>query len=85
MGQAWLERISHQPKVLGFRDSGCVSDSDTILRSLARDPAFESPARPGTTNRLDEAGFPLVAVTFAVKEWFVGGSQGTVTVDIGEP
>lgn len=40
---------------------------------------------PSVTERSDSLGPELAGVTFAVQEWFRGGSGGTVTVDMPPP
>jgi hypothetical protein len=40
---------------------------------------------PGTTNRPDKGHLDTAAVTFAVNEWFAGGTAPTVTVDLMSP
>lgn len=41
--------------------------------------------RPPRTNRPGRASFPLVSASFAVHEWFRGGSAATVAVDVPRP
>ena len=40
---------------------------------------------PGRTDRAGSGALDTVAVTFAVHEWFTGGADGTVTVDLMAP
>lgn len=41
--------------------------------------------RPGTTNKADKGVLDTAAVTFTVNEWFKGGSDDTVNVDLMSP
>lgn len=73
--------------VPGDGRASCVEgyDSTTIgHRSFAFDGTVTA-LGPGTTNRPGTGRLDTVAVTFAVNEWFTGGTGATVTVDLMSP
>lgn len=81
------------PKALsrsGAVDSGGASASCVETYSGAtidnRDFAFDGTVvaiGPGATSNSGSGGLGTAAVTFRVNEWFKGGSDDTVTVDMG--
>ncbi|MCZ3385471.1 MAG: hypothetical protein LH630_00525, partial [Actinomycetia bacterium] len=81
------EGVRHGPLVDTGATTDCVesySPETVVEREFVFDGVVTE-IGPGTTNRPDKGRLPLVAVTFAVREWFVGGSQDTVTVDMADP
>lgn len=81
------EPVRHGPLVDTGATTDCIESysPETVVERKFVFDGVVTEIGAGTTNRPDEGGLPLVAVTFAVKEWFVGGSQGTVTVDMAQP
>ncbi len=53
-------------------------------RSFAFDGTVRS-IGPGTSNGSEGSSLGLAVVTFDVNQWFLGGTQTTVTVDMGKP
>jgi hypothetical protein len=70
----------------GGNSGRCVekyTSASVANRSFAFDGTVTS-IGPGSTDRNDQ-GLGYVSVTFLVHEWFTGGSNDTVTVDVASP
>lgn len=67
--------------------ASCVEGySPATLRN--RDFAFDGTIvaiGPGGTNKPDKGGLPTASVRFKVNEWFKGGAEDTITVDLMSP
>ncbi len=71
-------------------DGGGTRCAETYSADAVKGRAFAfdgtvTAIAPGRTNRPSEGQLELVAVTFAVTEWFTGGPDATVTVDMVPP
>ncbi|MEO8105800.1 MAG: hypothetical protein ABI720_00640 [Actinomycetes bacterium] len=77
-----------QGPVVDNQSAGSCVEEYSPKTAMERSFAFDGVVTGidlGTTNRPDRGPLSLAAVTFEVKEWFVGGSQDTVTVDMVTP
>lgn len=82
----------HVPSRTGpLRDGGAAAscvETYSVTTIGNRDFAFDGTVvsvGPGGTNKASKGELDTAAVTFRVNEWFTGGTEDTVTVDMGAP